>query len=151
MKKKVYYDAYMTVEATFIVPAAVMILVLLLYWGFFCYDKSVSVQCSYLAALRTSNEWEMTITEAEQMAMEELEEMTEERFLFMKRGDKTVDAGLLSIEAGVDGKMGILFSTLRGDDMTHWIMNSKKSAYRLKPSSYIRRYRLAGEVMEQMN
>ena len=82
MKKKVYYDGYMTVEATYIVPAAIMILVLLLYWGFFCYDKSVSIQCSYLAALRTSNEWGLTITEAEQLAMEELDEMTEERFLF---------------------------------------------------------------------
>lgn len=148
MKKKIFYDGYMTVEATFIVPAAVMILVLLLYWGFFCYDKSVSIQCSYLTALRTSNEWGLTITEAEQMAMEDLEEMAEERFLFVKRGDITVDAGLLSIEAGVNGKMDILFSTLRGDDMTHWLMNSRKSAYRLKPSSYIRKYRLAREVME---
>lgn len=148
MKKKVYFDGYMTVEATFIVSAAVMILVLLLYWGFFCYDKSVSIQCSYLAALRTSNEWELTITEAEQLAMEELDEMTEERFLFVKREDITVDAGLLSIEAGVNGKMDILFSTLRGDNITHWLMNSKKSAYRLKPSSYIRKHRLAGEAME---
>ena len=148
MKKKVYYDGYMTVEATFIVPAAVMILVLLLYWGFFCYDKSVSIQCSYLAALRTSNEWGLTITEAEQLAMEELDEMTEERFLFVKRGEITIDAGLLSIEAGVNGKMDILFSTLRGDDMNHWLMNSRKSAYRLKPSSYIRKYRLAGEALE---
>ncbi|MBO5485407.1 MAG: hypothetical protein J5988_00540 [Eubacterium sp.] len=148
MKKKVYYDGYMTVEATFIVPAAIMILVLLLYWGFFCYDKSVSIQCSYLAALRTSNEWGLTITEAEQLAMEELDEMTEERFLFVKRGEIAIDAGLLSIEAGVNGKMDILFSTLRGDDMNHWLMNSRKSAYRLKPSSYIRKYRLAGEALE---
>lgn len=148
MKKKVYYDGYMTVEATFIIPAAVMILVLLLYWGFFCYDKSVSIQCSYLAALRTSNEWGLTITEAEQLAMEELDEMTEERFLFVKRGEIAIDAGLLSIEAGVNGKMDILFSTLRGDDMNHWLMNSRKSAYRLKPSSYIRKYRLAGEALE---
>ena len=148
MKKKVYYDGYMTVEATFIIPAAIMILVLLLYWGFFCYDKSVSIQCSYLAALRTSNEWGLTITEAEQLAMEELDEMTEERFLFVKRGEIAIDAGLLSIEAGVNGKMDILFSTLRGDDMNHWLMNSRKSAYRLKPSSYIRKYRLAGEALE---
>lgn len=148
MKKKVYYDAYMTVEATFIVPAAVMIIVLLLYWGFFCYDKSVSVQCSYLAALRTSNEWELTMSESEQMALEELDGLTEETFLFAKKGEMTADAGLLSIEAGVSGKMDILFSALRGDGMTHWLMNSRKSAYRIKPSSYIRKYRLAGAVPE---
>ena len=141
MKKKVYYDAYMTVEAKFVVPTAVMILLLLLYWGFFCYDKSVSVQCSYLAALRASNEWELTMAESEQKALEELNLLTEETLLFLKKGDMTADAGILSIESGVSGKMG-------GDDMTHWLVNGKKSAYRLKPSSYIRKYGLAGEIME---
>lgn len=146
MKRKVYYDAYLTVEATFIIPAAVMMILLLLYWGFFCYDKSVSVQCSYLAALRASNEWELTGTELEKKAMEELDKLAEETILFIRIGEMDVNAGLLKVEAGINGKMDILFSVLRGDDMTHWMMDSKKSAYRLKPSSYIRKYRLAGEA-----
>lgn len=148
MKKKMYYDAYMTVEASFILPAAVMIIVLLLYWGFFCYDKSVSVQCSYLAALRASSEWELTTVDAKQLAFKELDKLTEETFLFVKKENLYVDAGLLSIEAGTSGRMEILFSKLRGDDMTQWMFDSKKSAYRLKPSSYIRKYRLSGAVTE---
>lgn len=148
MKKRVYYDAYLTVEATFIVPLAVMILLLLVYWGFFCYDKSVSVQCSYLAVLRASNEWELTAAESEQVALEELDKLTEETFLFVKKGDMSANADLMSIKAGVSGKMDILFSQLRGDNMTQWLMDSKKGAYRLKPSSYIRKYRLLGNVRE---
>ena len=148
MKKKVYYDAYMTVEASFIVPLAVMIFLLLLYWGFFCYDKSVSVQCSYLAALRASNEWELTTSELKQMALEELDTLTERMILFVKMDERTADANLLNIETEVSGNMDILFSALRGDDMTNWLIDSKKSAYRLKPSSYIRKYHLVGEITE---
>lgn len=148
MRRKKYYDAYMTVEASFIVPAAVMILVLLVYWGFFCFDKSVSVQCSYLAALRASNEWNLTASEAEQRALEELEKLTNQTFLFIKRENMNAEAGLLNIETGVSGGMEILFSELRGDDMNNWLLESTKSASRLKASSYIRKYRLLGEVME---
>ena len=148
MKRKKYYDAYLTVEASLIVPAAVMLLVLLIYWGFFCFDKSVSVQCSYLAALRASNEWELTISEAQQKALEELEKLTDCTFLFLNRENMNAKAGLLSIETGVSGRMEILFSELRGDEMKSWLIDSTKSATRLKPSSYIRKYRLLGEVVE---
>ena len=148
MKKRSYYDGYMTVEASFIVPLAVMILLLLLYWGFFCYDKTVSIQCSYLAALRTSNQWGLTTAAAEQVALEELEQLTEERFLFIKKGDLLTKAGILNIEASVSGKMDILFSKIWGDDMTEWQLDSKKSASRLKPSSYIRKYRFVGEAVQ---
>lgn len=129
-------------------PAAVMIVLLLLYWGFFCYDKSVSIQCSYLAALRTSNEWELTTAESKQRALEILEELTEETFLYTKKGEVYTEAGLTSIEAGVSGKIDILFSKLRGDDMTQWQLDSTKSAYRLKPTSYIRKYQLLGNSDE---
>lgn len=145
MRKKSYYDGYMTVEASFVVPLVVMIILLLLYWGFFCYDKTVSIQCSYLAALRTSNQWDLTSSEAEQEALEELEQLTEEKFLFIKRGDLLAKAGILNIETAVTGKMEILFSKIRGDDMTEWQIDSKKSASRLKPASYIRKYRFVGD------
>ena len=148
MGRKKFYDGYMTVEASFIVPAAVMILVLLLYWGFFCYDKSVSVQCSYLAALRASNEWDLTVSQAERMAKEELEKLTDQTFLFINRENMSAQAGLLNIETGISGKMEILFSKLRDDDMKNWLMDSSKSASRLKPSSYIRKYQLMGSLME---
>lgn len=129
-------------------PAAVMILLLLLYWGFYCYDKTVSIQCSYLAALRTSNEWDLTSAEAERMAVEELDKLTEETFLYMKKGELSADAGLMDIETAVSGKIDILFSKLRGDDMTQWVMGSQKNAYRLKPSSYIRKYRFLEDAAE---
>ena len=66
MKKKIEdLDGYLTVEASFLFPVMFMILILLIYWGFYCYDKSVSIQCSYLAALRGSNQWQMSNEQVE--------------------------------------------------------------------------------------
>ena len=146
-KKGIYYDAYFTVEASYIMPVAVMILLITIYWGFFCYDKSVSIQCSYLAALRTSNEWELTTTESKQEALEILEDLTDKTLLYTRRGELYVDIGITRIEAGVSGKLNTLFSGLGGINTTQWKLDSKKSAYRLKPSSYIRKNRLLGNVV----
>ena len=145
MKKRKYYDGYLTVEATFLFPVMFMILLLLIYWGFFCYDKSVSIQCCYLAALRGSNQWEMNDERTEAYALEQLESLTDETLLFMKKGDVYADVGLLEIKAGIKGKMDILFSGLRGDSMNEWLTESEKKAYRLKPASFIRKYRIFGE------
>lgn len=149
MKKKVlYYDAYMTVEATFIMPMAVIIIMLSVYWGLFCYDKSASIQCSYLAALRTSNEWNLTNAEAKQKGLEILDRLTEETFLSGYNENLYVEVGLTDIKAGVSGKKNIPFSGLREGNINQWNMSSVKKAYRLNPVSYIRRYQLLGEVME---
>jgi len=146
-KKEIYYDAYFTVEASYIMPVAIMILLLTIYWGFFCYDKSVSIQCSYLAALRTSNEWKLTIAESERMALEILEDLTDKTILYTRKGELYVDVGVTRIEAGVNGKLNTLFSGLGGINTIQWKLDSKKSAYRLKPSSYIRKYRLLGNAI----
>ena len=144
-KKKKYYDGYLTIEASFIIPAVLMILLLLLYWGFYCYDKSVSVQCSYIAALRGSNQWELSDGQIEAYTLEQLEKLTGETLLYLKTEESYVDVGILEIKAGVKGGMDILFSKLRGDTMERWDTESEKKAYRLKPASYIRTYRILKE------
>ena len=144
-KRKEYYDGYLTVEASFLVPLVFMILLLLIYWGFYCYDKSVSIQCSYLAALRGSNQWQMSDAEQEKFTLEQLKKLTGETQLFLKEQDIYVDAGLAEMKTGVLGSMDILFTALRGNDGEKWMVESEKKAYRLKPASFIRRYRLLGD------
>ena len=80
--KKRCYDAYFTVEATYIVPMVFLLIVLMIQYGFFCYEKSISVQCCYLAALRASNEWELSGKELEKHAMDEAEKLLEERGIY---------------------------------------------------------------------
>ncbi len=139
MKEK-RYDAYFTVEASFIVPLAFLLLILLLQYGFFCYEKSISLQCCYLAALRASNEWGLSGDEAENYAIKEADKLLEERMLYPVEKEIYADVSLLGIEVALVGDMEILFSGERGDAVEHWETDSKKHAGRTIPSSYIRKY-----------
>ncbi|MBS7304028.1 MAG: hypothetical protein KIG50_07825 [Lachnospiraceae bacterium] len=140
-KRKKYFDGYLTVEAVFIIPSAVTIIVILMYWGFFCYDKCVSVQSAYLAALRGSNEWNMSGKDTEAFVKKNMDEAIKKTFLYTKNSETQVRIGFSDIETKIEGKMNILFSKLREDNTAYWEIGSTQKAYRLKPSSYIRRYR----------
>lgn len=83
-KRKKYMDAYLTVEASFLVPVIVILLLMIIYWGFFFYDRSISVQCSYISALRGSNQWQLSYTGQREYAQGQLEILTEETLLFME-------------------------------------------------------------------
>ncbi len=144
-KRREYYDGYLTVEASFLVPLVFMVLLLLICWGFYCYDKSVSIQCSYLAALRASNQWEMSDEQQEAFALEQLEKLTDETLLFLKKGDVYVNVGFTEIKAAVMGGMDVLYGTLEEEGMKQWMVESEKKAYRLKPASFIRMYRIFGK------
>jgi len=140
-----YYDAYFTVEASFIVPLTFLLIILMLYLGFFCYEKSISVQCCYLAALRGSNEWELSGKEFDQYVSQTLDELLEEKHLYRIEKEKNITAGIMSVEVSIDEHMSVPFSRARGDDVDGWDMNSKKTAIRNKPASYIRKYQLLKE------
>lgn len=57
MKTEIYkreFDAYYTIEASFIVPAAVFILVFVIHSAFMMYARCVIAQDNYLVAMRAS-------------------------------------------------------------------------------------------------
>lgn len=76
------YDAYFTVEASFIVPMVFLLIILTIQYGLICYEKSVSVQCRYLAGLRASNEWELSGAGLEEFAKDEMVKLLEQRNLY---------------------------------------------------------------------
>ena len=140
--KKRYYDAYFTVEATYIVPMVFLLIVLMIQYGFFCYEKSISVQCCYLAALRVSNEWELSGKELEKHAMDEAEKLLEERGIYPVTREIESVATLAGLEVEAKGHMEVLFSLIRGDSVNEWEIDSLKRAGRTIPSEYIRRYHM---------
>lgn len=142
-KDKKYCDGYLTVEASFIVPILFGIMLFLISWGFYCYDKSVSVQCSYLASLRASNQWEIRNGEKEALAMEELEKLTAQTMLYIKPEKTYAKAGLLEIRTGITGGFSIGGTEKKGS--RKWMIQSEEKAYLLNPTSFIRRYRIFGE------
>ena len=141
-KNQKRYNAYFSVEASLLVPLAFLLIVLLLYYGFFCYEKMVSLQCCYLAALRGSNEWELSGNALESFVSEELQTLLGERCLYQIEGKKEVNASVLGIEVSFDAYMKVPFSKIRGDNIEGWEINGKKNARRNVPSAYIRKYQL---------
>lgn len=143
-KRKKYFDGYLTVEASFLVPITFVILLLLIYWGLYCYDKSVSVQCSYLAALRGASQWELSDEKRKEYAQEQLENLVEETFLFIRTKDLYIKKGIGEITAGTTGGMDILVGVEEIKEHDNWMLKSEKKASTLKPTSYIRIFRVFG-------
>lgn len=139
MKKK-QYDAYFTVEASFIIPISFLLIILILQYGVFCYEKSISIQCCYLAALRASNEWNLSGNEIENCAIEEMNQLLNERNIYPLEKEITAKVTLTGIEVAISGSMEVLFSTIRKDSVESLETDAKKLAGRIVPSKYIRNY-----------
>lgn len=138
--RKKTYSAYFTIEASFIIPIALFLLALILQLGFFCYEKSISLQCCYLAALRASNEWQLSEREMENYAKEQLKKLLKERNLYPVKRESRANATLLRIEVEVDSYMEILYSQEIDGIPDEWEWKEKKNAGRMIPSTYIRQY-----------
>lgn len=141
-KERKYYDAYFTVEASLIVPMVFLLVIMLIFWGFVCYEKTVSVQSCYLAALRSSNEWELSGKRLENYTEGELNRLLEEKRLFPIGDKKSIDIGFAKIKVELVGKMDLFFVKTRNGNGTKWEITGKKEAIRIKPSSYIRKNQL---------
>ena len=95
------YDGYFTVEASYIIPIAFLLIIVLLYFGFFCYEKSISVQCCYLAALRGSNEWELSGGELEQYVNQIMKQLLEEKQLYEIDKEYQVKTGVTGVTVSI--------------------------------------------------
>lgn len=144
-QKRVMYDGYFTVEASYIIPMAFLLMILLLYFGFYCYEKSISIQCCYLAALRGSNEWDLSGRELEQYVNQVMEQLLEEKQLYEIEKTYSVDTGIMSIRVMMEENVDVPFAKARGDDINGLEINSKKEAIRNIPSVYIRKYQMLSE------
>lgn len=141
IKRKVY-DAYFTVEASFIIPIVLFLLVLILQWGFFCYEKSIALQCCYLSALRASDKWELSGRELENYATEQAEYLLAERNLYPVNRKSNAKITLMGIEVELDNNMDVLFAKTWGSKESEWYWEEKKQAGRIVPSEYIRKYHM---------
>lgn len=139
-QKENYCNAYFTVEASIIIPLSFLLIILTLYFGFFCYEKSITLQCCYLAALRGTNEWELSGRQLEQYVEQELYLLLDEKQLHSIKREFDIDTNIMGVEILIEEYMNVPFALIRGDDVTGWNISGGKNAIRNKPSSYIRRY-----------
>ncbi len=94
------YDAYFTVEASFIVPMVFLLIILTVQYGFFCYERSVSVQCCYLAELRASNKWELSGAELKKFAKVEMVKLLKQRNLYLTKDEIQSKESIIELQIG---------------------------------------------------
>ena len=92
--KKQYEAAYFTVEASLILPAVMLFTVMMIFLGFYSYDRCVMEHSAYEAALRGTNSHYKTAQEAEAAARTAASRLVEDKLFAMHdfQYDVAVDA-----------------------------------------------------------
>lgn len=96
-KNKKRIAAYMTLEASFLIPLAFILFLIIIYFGFYLYDQCVVLQGCYLASLRGSQIWTLSDSDLERVVRDEAEKLLDKQ-IFTNSKNCQVQVNALSIE-----------------------------------------------------
>lgn len=133
--------AYMTVEASIIMPMIVIVLVFILYIGFYLYDVCVAGQFAYIAALRTSQQKELTMEELEAYGKKQLEELVTDRLVVTDTRQEKIKVTVRKIEVEISTMIQMPFSNFISEKMGLWKIRGNGEVVRTDPVKYIRSVR----------
>ena len=138
--KKQYEAAYFTVEASLILPAVMLFTVMMIFLGFYSYDRCVMEHSAYEAALRGTSSHYKTAQEAEAAARTAASRLVEDKLFAMHdfQYDVAVDAGSVTVSYRCVVNMPFatwLWEYVPEIDLT---LEISRSAKRLRPARTIR-------------
>ena len=84
-------NGYMTIEASMVFPVIVMGVVFVIYVGFYLYDVSVIKQVSYVAALRASQQTDLTSSEIKAFAKNQLNSLADKKLLVIEEKKEEIE------------------------------------------------------------
>ena len=140
-KTKKMYDAYMTLEASFIMPLAVFLIAALMYLSFYLYTVSFLNQTAYVSAFRGSL-CEPDSGRMKATAESELEKLLEERVL----PEKQVRASPLGVNVSLRAELSLPFPGVRLFTGAGWEIKAEKKALSRDAVAFIRLARKAGNL-----
>ena len=138
-KTKKMYDAYMTLEASFIMPLAVFLIAALMYLSFFLN------QAAYVSAFRGSL-CEPDSGRMKATAESELEKLLEERVLPVRNLEKQVRASPLGVNVSLRAELSLPFPGVRLFTGAGWEIKAEKKALSRDAVAFIRLARKAGNL-----
>ena len=104
-------SAYMTLEAALIMPFAIALNILVIYFSFFLYNQCIISQGCYLAALRGSQIRHSSDLQIKDKTEKELEKLLSEQ-IFTNKYNYQVDINVVKIKISAKSKIDILFQKL---------------------------------------
>lgn len=147
-KKERSLQAYMTVEATFLMPMILGGIIFIIYLGFYLYNCCLLQQAAYTAALRGSLLEERSNSEIRQWTGEELDRLLEQRLLAWKEWGSHVEVSAAEVKVRVWAEGGIPFRGFLSSQIGFWEYETSADAKRLDPVFYIRTLRNIGNIID---
>jgi len=133
--------AYMSMEAAMIMPMLIVVLVFILYIGFYFYDVCATSQFAYIAALRAGQQKEFTVEELEQYGKIQLIELLDNRLVAVDVWQEKIRVTARKIGVEVLAEIQMPFSNFISEKMGLWKININAEIIRTDPIKFIRNMR----------
>ena len=138
-----------TIEACIILPITLMITVLILWVGFFWYNRNAITHAVSMALIAGSQAAEKSNSEVEEIVQSAMSELLEGKLVMMDPPQMTVSVGYGNIEMDVAAQMelpgGIFITDIYDDGV--WNYNVHKECRRVRRSQIIRTVHRLSEAL----
>ena len=130
--------AYMTIEATLIIPVIVGGIIFVLYLGIFLYNSCTIKQTAYIAALRGSQIKNMSQKEIETYVEKQIDELLFQNILAREEVKKEVRTSIGKVTVKMSTDVNIPFTDLLSAKIHIWEIETEGYANRVNPIEIIR-------------
>ena len=137
--------AYMTLEASLVLPVIFAGIMVMIYWGIYLYDMSVMKQVAYIAALRGSRISDASAEDVKGFVEEQLEQLLERKIMMKENLQKEVKVTYGKVKVKVVMNVKIPLIHWITDDMEFGIIEKEAEAVRIDPVNFIREVRKRNE------
>lgn len=138
------WKAYMTLEASMLMPMILGGIVFTLYLGFYLYNVCLLQQVAYTAALRGSLIKEGSNEQIEEYTKNELNELLSSRLLAIKEWEGRVEVSSGKVRIWVSATTCMPFGEWLSSRLGFWEYETNVQATRMDAVSHIRGIRILG-------
>lgn len=136
--------AYFTVEATILLPFVFLIMIFLLYLGFFQYNRCLLTQDLYMLAMLESREYYNNNVKMYQEIIKQKEEMERKKYISFKENEMQVEVGTGKVQIKFEGEIVKPFRFLFLTE-EKWTINVSTQSKTKNPVFVMRNYKKAIE------
>ncbi|MBQ3601943.1 MAG: pilus assembly protein [Lachnospiraceae bacterium] len=135
---KMEEQAYMTVEASLVLPTVIGGIIFILYLGIFLYNYCTINQTAYIAALRGSQIKNVSTDEIDNYVKKQIDELLFQNILAREEVKKEVSTSIGKVTVKMSTDVNIPFSDLLSAKIHIWEIKTEGYANRVNPIEIIR-------------
>ena len=131
-------QAYMTVEASLVLPTVIGGIIFILYLGIFLYNYCTINQTAYIAALRGIQIKNVSTDEIDNYVKKQIDELLFQNILAREEVKKEVRTSIGKVTVKMSTDVNIPFTDLLSDKIHIWEIETEGYANRVNPIEIIR-------------